>query len=180
MQKGKKRTIFEIIDDFYSYLRQFDQVHLSDIRRNVVASPSDRHIIQLIAHIQDRPYLYIKNITPDKVEYRNEKDANDKKVISQNQQVKRLKPKKVNDHKPIYTYTLLKLGVHAREPKVRYVQAPDVIDFIEQKKQELIQKKNTYHANQHRLLIEEYSTFVEEILLKVIEMRDNVAKYVQE
>lgn len=151
MQKGKKRTIFEIIDDFYSYIRQFDQVHLSDIRRNVVSSPSDRHIIKLIAHIQDRPYLYIKNLKPNG------------------------KPKDTE-----YSYTVLKLGVHAREPKVRYVQAPDVIGFIEQKQQELKHKKETYTASQHKLLIEEYSIFVDNILERVVEMRDNVAKYIQE
>lgn len=57
----KKRKSLLLIDKFYSCLKSNDLVYISDIRR-VIPSPSNRNILELIQEIQDRPYIYIKQI----------------------------------------------------------------------------------------------------------------------
>lgn len=62
LMKRKKRNLIQIIEDFYKYMSTHDEVLLNEIRENVVSSPSDRHILSLIANIQPKPYLYIKEV----------------------------------------------------------------------------------------------------------------------
>jgi hypothetical protein len=60
-KSNSKRSMNEIINDFYDYMVvQNREVFLNEIRENVVSSPSDKHILDLIANIQERPYVYIK------------------------------------------------------------------------------------------------------------------------
>ncbi len=50
-----KRSLHEIINQVYEFLKGKGEVHQS-ILRDVVPSPSNKHILELIKNIQDRPY----------------------------------------------------------------------------------------------------------------------------
>ena len=57
--------MLDIIDLFYDHLINFDQIFLSDFRKiedpaKRISSPTDRHILELIRKIQDKPYIYVK------------------------------------------------------------------------------------------------------------------------
>jgi len=57
----KKRKSLQLIDKFYECLKSHDLIHISAIRQ-VIPSPSNRNILELIENIQDRPYIYVKKI----------------------------------------------------------------------------------------------------------------------
>ncbi len=140
----KKRELLTIIKNFYKYLK--DQraaanefVYLSKIRENVVSSPSDRNILRIIQYIQDREYIYIKEIGRN---------------------------------------ILLKISMHEREPKRRYVQANDVIGYIREKHNQL--KEAKLDPKDALKKIKEYDSFVERIIDKIIDMRDNAEKIEEE
>jgi hypothetical protein len=131
---SSKRKLLEIIDDFYDYLRKYDLIHLSDIRENVVSSPSDRHILDLIINIQKRPYIYVKSIGRE---------------------------------------TILKLSTHNRDPKVRYPQANDVIEFVKGQQERLIHRIDEANTHQYKLIIEDYRKLVDDITDQLVKLRDN-------
>lgn len=61
LKNKHKRNMIDIINDFYNYMVvQNREVFLNEIRENVVSSPSDKHVLDLISNIQERPYVYIK------------------------------------------------------------------------------------------------------------------------
>ncbi len=100
----------EIIESFYEFLKKFDLVNLSAIRKNVVNSPSDRNILELIRHIQDRPYVYVKNVGGQ---------------------------------------TILKLSTHNRDPKIRYPQVNEIIDFAKTQQDRLVHRTDQATASQY-------------------------------
>ena len=98
----KKRSIAEIIDSVYEYIEASGgEIYASNLRE-VVSNPST--VLEIIKNIQERPYLYF-----------NSHSASTKKKTSK-------KPK---------TYTTLKLSSHRRNPKHRYVQLEEVIQYLE-------------------------------------------------
>ena len=60
----KRRTLIELINIFYEYLSQHDEVFLSAFRDNEedmrIHYPSNKRILKIIDAIQNRPYIYIK------------------------------------------------------------------------------------------------------------------------
>ena len=54
-----KQSLHEIINQVYEFLKGKGKVHQS-ILRDVVPSPSNKHILELIKNIQDRPYLHFR------------------------------------------------------------------------------------------------------------------------
>ena len=62
-----KRNLLDIIDIFYEYLGQHDQVFISEFRKipdpkKRISSPTDKHILEIVKKVQDRPYVYVKKM----------------------------------------------------------------------------------------------------------------------
>ena len=92
----------EIIDSVYAYIEDCGgEIYASNLRE-VVSNPNT--VLEIIKNVQERPYLYF-----------NSHSASIKKKSSK-------KPK---------TYTTLKLSSHRRNPKHRYVQLEEVIQYLE-------------------------------------------------
>jgi hypothetical protein len=60
--RKRKRKLLDVVHDFYDYLKQYDMVNFSQIRKDVVNSPSDKNILNLILDIQEREYVYVKRM----------------------------------------------------------------------------------------------------------------------
>lgn len=92
----------EIIDSVYEYIEtNGGEIYASNLRE-VVSNPTT--VLEIIKNIQERPYLYFNSHSVSK-----------KKKTSK-------KPK---------TYTTLKLSSHRRNPKHRYLQLEEVIEYLE-------------------------------------------------
>jgi hypothetical protein len=54
-----KRTTKDLVNDVYDFLEQQGEIYQSKLRE-VVSSPSDKNILELILLIQDKPYLQLR------------------------------------------------------------------------------------------------------------------------
>jgi hypothetical protein len=73
-------------------------------------------------------------------------------------------------------YTILKLSTQRRDPKVRYIQLNDIIEFTQQKHQFLKDQSTSASINDYRLLIEQYRDLMDNVVIRLKQLRDREKK----
>jgi hypothetical protein len=112
--KKSKRPLLKIIDNIYEFIENAGgEIYVSNLRK-VVSNP--KNALAIIENIQDRPYLYFKEQTST------ENTSTEEKSLSNE-----------NEEKKKRKYITIKLSSHKRNPKTRFLQLEEIIEYLEVK-----------------------------------------------